>query len=54
LLEEIKCLKVEKLKSQKPKNKFNKLENDEKNFHLRNHNQSLPAQIKKLKDENKA
>jgi hypothetical protein len=52
LLEQIKRLKDEKPESQKPKNKFDKSENDEELF-LKNHNQSFLAQIKKLKDEKK-
>lgn len=41
-------------KNQDLKKKFNKIENDEEPSHPMNHNQSLLAQIRKFKDEQKS
>jgi hypothetical protein len=44
---------MRKPKNQDLKNKFNKSENDEELSCLRDHNQSLLTQIKKLKNDKK-
>jgi hypothetical protein len=53
LLEQIKRLKDEKLENQDIKNKVDKLANEEELSCLRDHNQHLLTQIKKLKNDMK-
>jgi hypothetical protein len=53
LLKQIKRLKDEKSDNQDIKNKFDKSENDKELPCLRDHNQSLLTQIKKLKNDMK-
>ena len=53
MLEQIKRLKDEQPKVQDFKDKVDKPKNDKELSHFRNHNQSLLAQINKLKNDKK-